>query len=141
MISVRPLARLLLSSVFLLGGVDALRKPHARAELARPVLDQARRVAPQLPDDDVTLVRINAAVQVGGGLLLSAGRFPRLAALMLAGSLIPTTFGGHRFWEHSDPAARAQQRTQVAKNAAILGGLLYVATDRPGKAPQAEPGG
>ena len=45
---------------------------------------------------------------------------------VLAGSLVPTTLGAHRFWEMQGPAA-AQQRTQFLKNAAILGGLILVA--------------
>ena len=51
---------------------------------------------------------------------------PRLSALALAGSLVPTTLGAHRFWEQQGPAA-TQQRTQFLKNAAILGGLILVA--------------
>jgi len=44
----------------------------------------------------------------------------------LAGSLIPTTAAGHRFWEESDPSTRAQQTIHFLKNAAMLGGLLAV---------------
>jgi uncharacterized membrane protein YphA (DoxX/SURF4 family) len=49
--------------------------------------------------------------------------------MTLATSLVPTTFGGHRFWEISDPAQRAQQQVHFLKNAAILGGLLIAAFD------------
>jgi putative oxidoreductase len=72
-------------------------------------------------------VRANAAVQVAAGAALALAILPRLSALVLAGSLVPTTLGDHRFWEQEGPAA-AQRRTQFLKNAAILGGLIVVGT-------------
>jgi uncharacterized membrane protein YphA (DoxX/SURF4 family) len=75
-------------------------------------------------------VRINGAVQVVAGTMLALNRLPRLAALALAGSLVPTTLAGHRFWNESDPSGRAAQRTQFLKNAAMLGGLLVVVSER-----------
>jgi putative oxidoreductase len=45
------------------------------------------------------------------------------------GKLVPTTFGGHRFWELGDASQRAQQQMHFLKNAAILRGLLVVALD------------
>jgi putative oxidoreductase len=82
-----------------------------------------------LPRDPVTVVRANAAVQVGAAALLSIGILPRLCAMTLAASLLPTTLGGHRFWELDDPAARTQQRIHFFKNCAIIGALLLAAFD------------
>ena len=48
------------------------------------------------------------------------------SALALAGSLVPTTLAGHRFWEEEDDAARAQQTFQFLKNLAMFGGLLMI---------------
>jgi uncharacterized membrane protein YphA (DoxX/SURF4 family) len=62
--------------------------------------------------------------------MLALNRWPRLAALALAGSLIPTTIAGHRFWSEPDPSGRAAQRIQFMKNAAMLGGLLVVVSER-----------
>jgi uncharacterized membrane protein YphA (DoxX/SURF4 family) len=75
-------------------------------------------------------VRLNGAVQLVAGTMLAMNRWPRLAALALAGSLIPTTIAGHRFWSEADPNGRAAQRTQFLKNAAMLGGLLVVVSER-----------
>jgi putative oxidoreductase len=119
----------MLASIFLAGGADAFAHPERRAEQAKPVIEQMTSVLPSLPPDPVVLVKANAAVQVGAAALLSAGVLQRLSALVLAASLVPTTFGGHRFWELPDPAARAQQRTHFLKNTAILGGLLLIALD------------
>ncbi len=79
------------------------------------------------------MVKINAAVQIGGGVLLATGKAPRLASLALAGSLVPTTVVGHDFWNETDPAKKAAQRTQFLKNVSLLGGLLIAAVDTEGK--------
>ena len=84
-----------------------------------------------LPDDDELLVRANAGVMVAAGGLLMLGKAPRLAALVLAGSLIPTTLAGHSYWEVEDPATRKIQRIQFHKNLAMIGGLLFAALDQP----------
>jgi len=121
----RAIARPMLAAIFVHGGLDAVRNPEPKAPRAEPVASQV--AAPLgLPEDTVTLVRINGAVQVVGGTLLALGRFPRLAALVLAGSLVPTTFAGHRFWEEDDQRIRAQQTIHFLKNLGILGGLLLV---------------
>ncbi|NSC24892.1 DoxX family membrane protein [Streptomyces albus subsp. chlorinus] len=122
-------ARPLLGTFFVSAGMESLSEPEPRAELAGPFLAKAREKVPALPDDDVLLVRVNAAVQVVAGALLTAGRAPRVAALALAASLVPTTVAGHAFWEHEDPGQRAAQRTQLAKNGAVLGGLVAVVSD------------
>jgi putative oxidoreductase len=123
----RAAARFLVAAIFLSGGVDVLRDPEPRVRVAKAFLDRLEGVAPWLVRDRVALVRANAAVQILAAGALATGRRPREAALALAASLVPTTLGGHRFWEHEDPAQRSQQRTHFLKNAAILGGLLFAA--------------
>ena len=124
---VRRLAGLCLGGIFISGGLDVLQRPEAREKLAEPVVRQVAAVVPQAPADPATAVRLNALTHVIAGSALALGIMPRVASLVLAGSLVPTTFGGHRFWELDDPAARAQQRTHFLKNAAIFGGLLVEA--------------
>lgn len=125
---VRRLARPLLSSMFITGGLDSLRHPAAKAPAAEPI---ARRL-PYLPEDPETLVKLNGAVQVGAGAMLALGRFPRLSAALLAGTLVPTTLAGHRFWEEEDDARRAQQQIHFFKNLSMLGGLILAAVDTEG---------
>jgi putative oxidoreductase len=76
-------------------------------------------------------VRANAAVMMAAGGLLMLGKAPRLSALALAGSLVPTTLAGHSYWEVEDPATRKIQRIQFHKNLAMIGGLLFAALDQP----------
>jgi len=130
---VRMAARTMIASTFVSLGADAFRNPEPRASTAKPVIDQMRGVVPQLPGDDATVVRIDAGVKILFGLLLLLGKFQRLSALVLAGSMVPTTFGGHRFWEQEDPQAKTNQRIHFQKNAAVIGGLLFAALDRKGK--------
>lgn len=127
-----PAARILTGSTYVLLGFDALRAPGARVDLAAPVLAAVRKAVP-LPADDELVVRGNAAVQVLAGALLALGRAPRLSALALAGSLIPTTLAGHAYWTVEDPAARKMQRIQFHKNMAMIGGLLFAVLDQPEK--------
>jgi len=124
----RPAARILTGSTYVLLGLDALREPGGRVSQAGPVLTAIRKWVP-LPDDDELVVRGNAAVMVGAGSLLALGVFPRLSALALAGSLIPTTLAGHSYWAIEDPATRKVQRIQFHKNMAMLGGLLLAVLD------------
>ncbi len=135
---VRRLARPMLASIFIAGGVDALRNPAPRANAAQPGLDQAVNALPasvtdRLPSNPETLVQLNAAVQIGAGALFALGKAPRLSALALAGSLIPTTAVGHDFWNAQDPETRSRQRTEFIKSVSLLGGLLIAAADTEGK--------
>ncbi len=126
----RPPARILTGSTYVLLGFDALRAPGTRVDQAGPVLATMRKVAP-LPADDELVVRGNAAVQVVAGTLLALGKAPRLSALALAGSLIPTTLAGHSYWKIEDPDVRKVQRIQFHKNMAMIGGLLFAVLDQP----------
>ena len=126
----RPAARVLTGSTYVLLGFDALREPGGRVDQAAPVLAAIRGWVP-LPADDELVVRGNAAVMVVAGALLAAGRAPRLSALALAGSLVPTTLAGHSYWKVEDPAVRKIQRIQFHKNLAMIGGLLFAALDQP----------
>jgi putative oxidoreductase len=123
----------MLASVFVIQGYDTLRDPEqvaARAEkVVRPL---AERVGP-VPEDAVQAVRINGAVQVVAGSLLALGWWPRLSALAIAATLVPTTAAGHRFWETEGEQERKQQRIHFLKNASMLGGLLIAAADTGGR--------
>ena len=128
--TLRPAARALTGSTYILLGFDALRAPGGRVDQAGPVLSAMRKWVP-LPEDDELIVRGNAAVQVAAGALLALGKAPRLSALALAGSLIPTTLAGHSYWQIEDPATRKMPRIQFHKNLAMIGGLLLAVLDDP----------
>lgn len=135
---VRRIARPLLSTVFIAGGIDSLRSPAPKAQAAGPFLEKSVETLPaavtqRVPSDPETLVKINAAVQIGAGAMLALGKAPRASSLVLAGTLVPTTLAGHDFWNVDDPQQRAMQRMQFFKNMTMLGGLLIAAVDTEGK--------
>jgi uncharacterized membrane protein YphA (DoxX/SURF4 family) len=134
----RRLARPLLASTFIFGGINALRHASDHAKVVGPFLDQTvGRLDDVLPDviprDHVTLVKIDGAVKVGAGLALATGRAPRLASLLLFGSLVPTTMARHAFWEIQDPAQRQHEMVHFFTNAGLGGGLLIAAADTGGR--------
>ena len=139
MTATRLIARPLLASMFVVGGANALKNAPALAAAAKPVTDRLRptldKAVPQvkIPEDTVTLVRINAAAQLLAGIALARGRAPRLSSTVLAASLLPTTVAGHQFWNESDPQAKAQQRIHFFKNLSMLGGLMLAAVDTEGR--------
>lgn len=127
----RRIARPLLAASFVSGGIETLRNPEPRVQMAETVAPPIAERLP-VPQETNQLVKVNAVVQVVAGLFLAIGRLPRLAACALAGSLVPTTLAGHRFWELDDPAQRAQQQIHFLKNLGLLGGLVLAAVDTGG---------
>jgi putative oxidoreductase len=119
----RRLARPMLASMFIVGGFDALRQPGPRIEAARKA---------GLTDPE-RLVRVKALADLAAGLALATDRVPRLASLALAGSIVPTTYVGHPFWQEKDKAARKQQQIHFFKNVGLLGGLLLATADTGGR--------
>ncbi len=136
---VRLVARPMLASMFVTGGVNSLRNADYLAERAKPVTDKlepaVNSATSSLPIslDSKQMVQLNGAVHVVGGLMLATGRSPRLAALALAATLVPTTFGGHRFWEETDAQVKANQKVHFFKNLSMMGGLLLASVDTAGK--------
>lgn len=135
----RLIARPMLASIFVVGGVNALRNAPALAAKAAPVTDKivplAQKAMPSapIPKDPATLIRVNAGVQIGAALALATGRAPRLSAAILAASLVPTTAAGHRFWEVEDKTARTEQQLHFFKNVSLIGGLIIATGDTDGK--------
>jgi uncharacterized membrane protein YphA (DoxX/SURF4 family) len=123
----------MLASMFIVQGYDTLRHPEKFSPGAEKVVAPLRQRVDALPDNTEQLVRINGAVQLVAGSLLAIGRWPRLSALALAATLVPTTLAEHPFWEAKEDEERAQQRTHFLKNLTLLGGLLIAAADTEGK--------
>ena len=131
---VRFVARPMLASTFLMGGIDQLTNPSGKLPAAEDVTEPLADNVPALKDADTeTMVRANGAAQVVGGTLLALGKMPRLSATLLAASLVPTTLAGHRFWEAEDDATRANDQIHFFKIVSMLGGLLITAMDTAGR--------
>jgi uncharacterized membrane protein YphA (DoxX/SURF4 family) len=128
----RRVARSLIAGAFIVGGIDAFRAPEPRATYKlEPVARIAKSVG--LPDDPVTLVKLNAGVMLGAGSLLAIGKAPRLASVAILSGLVPTTIIGHPFWTDKERSMHEKERMHFMKNAAMAGGLVMVLLDTEGR--------
>ena len=118
----RAAGRVALAAMFITGGADAMLDPGPRTSKAEEV---------GVPLDPELAVRANGAAMLAAGTALALGLWPRLAAAVLAGTIVPTTLAGHPYWEIEDPAARRQQRIHFFKNLGLFGGALLVCAERP----------
>ena len=120
----RFMGRAAIAPLFIVGGKNALDNSE---QLSTAVDQAADKVGiKELPVSSNLLVQANGVTMMGLGTALGLGIFPRLAALGLVGSLIPTTYAGHRFWEEDDPQKKNSQTFSFALNTAVLGGLLNI---------------
>jgi putative oxidoreductase len=127
----------MLGAIFVVSGARSLAKPESQVPQAKQVTDWItpvlEKTSPSLPTDPRTLIRINGAVQLAGGLLLARSRSRRPAALALAASLVPTTLADHPFWSQQEPDQRRANQTNFLKNVGLFGGLLLAALDTEGR--------
>jgi putative oxidoreductase len=111
-----PLARLLMSSLFVWDGILQLRNPSGTAQYFASVHVPAPLVA----------VWISIPVHLLGGLALLAGFYSRCAAALLALVCLGTAFGVHL------PAGDPDNMIHFYKNLVMTGGFLYVIAFGPG---------
>ena len=111
----KALGRAALAAMFVHGGFAAAKEPGKRVKL----LEGAGISHPELA------ARVNGAAMTIAGGTLALGIAPRVAAAVLAGSLVPTTLVGHSFW-NEEGEARAAQKIRFMKYLAMLGGLLLI---------------
>jgi uncharacterized membrane protein YphA (DoxX/SURF4 family) len=134
---IRRIARPLLSAVFIGQGIETLRNPSVALEATEPTVAALRNLpepyGDKVPSNPETAARINAAVQVSGGLLLATGKLPRIASAALAFTVIPGSLAGHQFWSESDPARKAEKRRGLLTDLSLLGGLIIASADTAGK--------
>ena len=127
----------MLSAVFISRGVESLRSPKPAADATRQTLDGLSKlpdpVGTNVPSDAETVAKVNAAVQIGGGLLLATGKFPRIASIALAASVVPGSLGGNAFWNQSDPQRKSEERKAFITDISLLGGLIIAAVDTEGR--------
>ena len=134
---IRRIARPLLSIAFIGQGIDSLLNPKSAAQAAAPTVDGLRSlpdpVGSSILSDPEAFAQVNAAVQIGGGLLLATGKLPRLASAALAVTVLPANLGAHMFWNEIDPEVKARKRQQFLTDLSLLGGLMIASADTAGK--------
>jgi len=105
-----PLARLLMSSLFIWDGTLQLRDPGGTAEYFASV---------HVPVPDFT-IWISIVIHLVGGLAILVGLKIRWAAAALAVLCLGTAFGVHL------PAGDSDNMVEFYKNLVMTGGFLYV---------------
>ena len=115
---VRRVARPMLAAIFVVQGLERCATPprsSAKVGARSPSRLAGRWACPTTPSSSSgpTAPRWSAAERSS-----PPGRVPRLASLVLAASIVPTTLCGHPFWEETDPAqARPADRTSSRTSA------------------------
>lgn len=87
----------------------------------RPTADYARQMGVPLPE---VAVLATGLLILAGGVLFALGAWADLAALLLAGFLLPTAIVMHRFWGLDDPMQAQNQQAHFMKNLALAGAAL-----------------
>ena len=105
-----PIARVLMSSLFIWEGVEQLRNPSGAAQYFASV---------HIPVADVA-VWVSVAIHLLGGVALLVGFKTRCAAIALLLICLGTAFGVHL------PAGNTANMLQFYKNLVMAGGFLYV---------------
>lgn len=138
----RTAARTMLASFFVLNGVKTVKEPHELVPATQPLADAVvplvekalpDEVSAYVPTDTVTIVRLQGIIQIVGGVALASGKARRFGALMLAGSLVPTTLARAAFWSETEPDLKSAKREEFLKNVALAGATLIAAQDTEGK--------
>jgi putative oxidoreductase len=111
-----PLARLLMSSLFIWDGIGQLLNPGGAAQYFASV---------HVPMPDIT-VWLSIPIHLLGGLALLAGFYSRWAATLLALVCLGTALGVHL------PAGDQDNMIHFYKNLVMTGGFLYVIAFGPG---------
>jgi putative oxidoreductase len=125
----RRIARPLLAAASVANGVETLLNPKPKIETATQLLAKSQGLLPtKQPVDPGLIVQAGAAVKVTAGLMMALGWTPRIAAMVLAVELIPSTVAEHPFWAAGYPDERKAHRQHFLANAGLLGGLLLAIT-------------
>jgi len=120
------IGRLLLSNLFIVSGFKKITG----------FTGTAGYMAAKMPSLDPSVIKIllviTIAVELGGGLLALLGWQARWAATALLLWMIPVTYIFHAYWG-LPPDQMQMQFIQFQKNLAIMGGLLYIIAQGPGR--------
>ena len=122
-------ARILISIIFLLNGLDIIGQTLAMHEMA----------AHGVPVSLIPALIMGArALQLIAGTALVMGIYPRASAIALLLFLIPATLMAHAFWQTDSTSLYMVQLINFFKNVCMAGGLVFIAAakDQPALLPR-----
>ncbi len=132
---VRRLARPLLATGYVAGGVEAFRNSSAAAEKLDPVLKQVEQVLPQVRPVTANRAQVAqgiAAAQVLAASALALSKLPRLSASVLLGTTAINTYVQYQSADTSTKEAKSNRRNNVFKNLSLVGAVMIASVDTAG---------
>lgn len=132
---VRRLARPLLATGYVAGGVEAFRNSSAAAEKLDPVLKQVEQVLPQVRPVTANRAQVAqgiAAAQVLAASALALSKLPRLSASVLLGTTAINTYVQYQSADASTKEAKSNRRNNVFKNLSLVGAVMIASVDTSG---------
>lgn len=126
---VQPLGRLLISAVFIVFGF--LQFSNIGGYIANPAVIKAAGLTGGALSPTV-IAYLVAAIDLFGGLLILVGYQIRWTAIVLIVFVVLTMLLAHNFWTMQGPA-RGPNMAHFYKNLAIIGGLLFLMMQPPGR--------
>jgi uncharacterized membrane protein YphA (DoxX/SURF4 family) len=108
---------------------DHLRAPGE----PQPTPDYNMAPTLKIPIDPELFVRVIGGAMAAAGTLLAFGKLPRLSALVLSATIVPSTYTQYQFWTERDPATKRVQKQHFMKNLGLLGGALLASVDTEGR--------
>lgn len=132
---VRRLARPLLATGYVAGGVEAFRNSSAAAEKLDPVLKQVEQVLPQVRPVTANRAQVAqgiAAAQVLAASALALSKLPRLSASVLLGTTAINTYVQYQSADTSTKEAKSNRRNNVFKNLSLVGAVMIASVDTSG---------
>ena len=141
----RKIARPMLSSWFVLEGIDVVRDPMPHAELAAaalapcleriPTTSALARLRSPSPRVWVSLTRVHGAATTGAALMLAAGRCPRGSALALAALTAPAAIANLPLsaLAEADTASAPERRRRFVTLVSLVGAAVLAGIDTEGR--------
>lgn len=110
------IGRVLISSLFIWGGIEKLKNWHKCSEKMHA------KGVPQI----AIVFPAGIALQLIGGLLVLLGFYSRLGAVLLLIFAIPTVYWMHRFWDIKEVEMHKIEKAFFMKSLAVMGGLFMI---------------
>jgi putative oxidoreductase len=114
--------RILFAVAFVVSGVGHFRGRQMLAGYIRSTVG----LPPALQPAAEAVVVLTGGMLLAGSVMVAAGIYGDLGALLLVAFLVPTTPLMHAFWKLDDPGQRQQQQLAFARNVTYLGASLFL---------------
>ena len=124
----RNIARPLLASWFIYGGVESIIDPEHRAARSGKLVEPALK---EVGLDEVPtslLVQVHGVATVAAATALAFSKTPKTSATALGLLAAVTAVAGRPFWLEEPGHAREAGREAFLKNISLLGGVMIAAT-------------